>query len=206
MFIPNYFYFVFCCRPAARSKRRCIPDLCFSWLTAGLLACCVDLLAIPPVVEIDCVCVRTAPKKQFSLCTLDNVGAQLYMPKPHIWDWIKSANFNNGLMLCWLCVLLSIHSNTTSLYCMVLCKGSCCSTQIFVVNYSWCSSYSTVITEKPLLKGENNREKGHEKTLNLCWLSIFLFCFLLMTLCPATAACLWFYQAIDELILWCSDA
>lgn len=79
----HYFDFVLCYGPAAGSQRRCISDLCFSWLPAGSLACCVDLLAIPPVLEIDCV---RALQKQSGLCALDNVAAQFYMPKPHIWD------------------------------------------------------------------------------------------------------------------------
>ena len=51
-----------------RSKRRCISDLCFSWLAAGLLACWEDQLAIPLVVEIDDVCVPGAAKAIGFVC------------------------------------------------------------------------------------------------------------------------------------------
>lgn len=67
----------------ARSRCRCISDLCFSWLAVGLLVCCVDLLAIPTVAEIDSV-YMCALQKQFCLCILDGVVAVKHGKATHL--------------------------------------------------------------------------------------------------------------------------
>lgn len=189
----HYFYFVFCYRPMARSKR---------WFVFFLADCrLISMQGIsvqfPQWWSTMRVC--RALQKQFSVCTLDNVRALLHMPKSHIWDWIKSVNL--PVLAC----VWSVHSNTTLLCYMILYNRSCCSTQIFVGNYRCATPavfhYACYYRKAAIKRGK----KGHEKTLNLCWLSLFLCWVLLMTLCPAPAACLQ-HHAIDEMVLWCSDA
>lgn len=76
MFTPNISFIISALYSAAshsRSERRCISDLCFSWLAAALLACCGTRCYSLYGGEELCVCVCPALQKQFSLCTLDNV-------------------------------------------------------------------------------------------------------------------------------------